>query len=265
MPMWLIFFICIILVCVLLLFFPLPIRCVFSTEETVQMRVTLQIFCWQVMLFSMPKRSKLPKLSKFSIKALKKRGEILKKKRQKKYNKAQSTQKKQQKKMQRKKEGPEEKVTFASSLRKTRRLLKLLRMLIMILFRRFEKHLTVHLRFLDICIGSPDPATTAVLYGSIYAALDAVWTAIGNTYPMRHVQKGDISLTADFCRDIPSVRGDITFMLRVWHLFLILIEGGAAALRHQLDGRKQETVEERRLRTAGEAKARADVLKDLKS
>lgn len=269
MPGWLIILLCILAALLGLLFLPLAVVCTFSTERAVSLDIRAKVLGIPIPVFALPKKKRAPNVKKFTIRALKRRGEKAKKKelaakRKKEKKLARKAEKKQQTAEKRKAAGLPEKETVSEKITKLLHILKLVRALASILFDRFGRYLRVDIPYFDIVIAAGEPDKTAVLYGSVYAALETFWAAAAGTRPMRHVHKSDISITADFLGEKPSAKGKLSFRLRLWHLFAILIAGGRTALRFRTEQKKNETAAQRRTREAREAAARREVLNDLK-
>ena len=259
LPIWAIILLCIAALLLLLLFVPIPLRLVFAFGEGTTLKLYLQLLGIPISLYSVPQKKKRPNIRHFTKRYLKRLGEKQRKKAEKLAKKAD---RKSAKKAQKAEEAPE--MTARDRVDSFLDLMRLVRKIAGILFARFGRMMRVKVKYLDICIATKDPAETAVLYGSVYAALEAFWAQIAHTKPMKRVYKRDISIYADFTREDPAARGDITFGIRLWQALCVLVEGGAAALSARADREQSETKEQKRARAEKEARARAEVLKELK-
>lgn len=243
LPVWLIILLCIVALLLLLLLVPIPLRLVFSFEGSASLELFLQCFGIPISLFSVPEKKKRPNIKHFTKKYLKKLGE-------KQEKKAEKAARKREKKAAKKaaQAQNEEKPTARDRATSFLDTLRLVRKIVGIVFARFGRMMRIKMRYLDIRIATKDPAETAVLYGSVYAALEALWAEIAHTKPMKRVHKRDIAIYADFTAETPSARGDITFGIRLWQVLCVLIESGAAALSARAEKQKNETDEEKRAR-----------------
>ncbi len=255
LPVWLIILLC-VLALLLLLLVPIPLRLVFSVGEETTLALYLQCLGIPITLFSVPKKKKRPNIKHFTKKYLKRLGE-------KQQKKAAKKAKKSEKKATA--AGDEPQTTLHDKIGSFLDILRLVRKIVSILFKRFGGMMRVKVAYLDICVATKDPAETAILYGSIYAALEALWAQIADTRPMKRVHKRDISIFADFTAEKPQARGDITFGIRLWQALGVLMESGAAALSARRERQKDETKEQKRARAEKEARARAEVLRELKN
>ena len=255
----------ILLFFVLLFVVPLRIVCTFDSARHVDFRLAIWVLFFRIGI--LPRKKRLPNLKRF-------RRDVLERLYEKKRKKAEAAAKAKEKKAERRKQKKQraqqraEKRTAHSGYtprkRGVKHIIKLVLALTGVLLDRFGKYLRVNISYLDITAGSKEPASTAILYGWAWAAMENLWNLLSHTRMFRRVRKNRISIYADFCAEKPSVRGKITFSIALWQIAALLISGVAAALSVQTEARRKESAEERLARQQKEAQARAEMIRELK-
>ncbi len=255
----------VLLFLLLLALLPIHILCRADTGAENPFSVGIRVLFITIPLF--PRKKKRPDLRRFRIKVLRKRGrQLARKEEQQREKKKRGALKKAKKK--KKEEAKAQKRYEKTGLKPKKRsflhILKLIRALAGALLTRFGRYLRIDIACLDITAAAGDPATAAILYGSLYAALETFWQELCTLPPLKGLKKEAISLNVDYFAERPSVRARITFTICVWHIFALLIAGGGAALSVQNEARKKEGAEERAARQRREAEARAQMVAELK-
>lgn len=259
-------FISILLLCltalvVLLFVVPVRIRCRVDTSAALDFSVSVRVLFIKRNLY--PRKKNLPDLKKFRREALEKRYARKQKQDEK---KRLAKEKKAARKLdkQKKQAAKAAKTGVKSPKRSIRHIIKLVLALLRVLCERFGRYLRVDIRHFDIIAAAKNPADTAVLYGWIYTAMEAFWGSFSQTKPFSRVKKNSISIYADFLRETPAVRADITMSIALWQVITILMHAGGTALTVENERRKTESMEEKAARKAAQAQARADMIKELK-
>ncbi len=111
------------------------------------------------------------------------------------------------------------------------------------LFRSFGKHFRIEAARLKITVGSPDAATTAILYGLIVQFVTYLCHALDAITNFQCKNPDEISVIPDFLSDKLEFDLHLFFRLRVWHLFAMLISAGIAAVKHSLKGQSNSAVQ----------------------
>lgn len=220
-----------------------------------------RVLCFRIPLY--PQKKKLPRLGKYKIARLRRKGKALDRK-EKKKQAAKASKKPASAKAAKKKPSSAEQKPPQKAKRNLRHLLRLVLAVAKVFMGRFGRYLRIKAANVEISVASDDPAKTAVLYGAVYAGAETFFDAFGGLPPMRRVKKSDIALYADFCSEKPHVKGKFTFTLQVWHLFAMLFASGSTALSEWRRNRRDETAEERASRERAEAQARAEMVRELR-
>lgn len=84
---------------------------------------------------------------------------------------------------------------------------------------KFFGHLRIKLARIRLKIATGDAAATAVAYGAVTQAINVLFPLIDQIKTVRTPQNRDIDISADFCSDESEIDIEISFALRVWHLF----------------------------------------------
>lgn len=254
---------------VLLGLLPLHADLVLSDSDgDAALSVYARVLFVRILLF--PRRKKLPRLGKYKIGALKRRGRILDRKEQKEKRKKEkkAAELKKQKKSAAKKDRDDRSAGQKTVKRNLKHILRLAAAIIKTFLKRFGRYLRIEASGLEIAVATEDPAQTAVLYGAVYLAAETFFDAFAAEPAFRKLKKSDLALYADFSETKPHLHGKITFTLCVWQLFAILLPtliSAVCVLNRNRKEQKNETAEERTARERSEARAREEVLRELKS
>lgn len=111
--------------------------------------------------------------------------------------------------------------------------------------RRFRRKLRIDKLYLEMQVGSPDPADTALRYGQASAALGALWTPLTQAF---RVKDGEARVTMDFDARETALYGTASLSLKVGQILWLGLCFGIKALRGFLGVRKKH--KEKRLRKA---------------
>ncbi len=106
--------------------------------------------------------------------------------------------------------------------------------LVSVFLARFGRHLHINVRRLVIIIGSEDAATTAVVYGAVCGTVQCIVELFGSCFHTKFSKNAEVDVIPDFTSTKTSAAVDITFSLRLWQIFDMLIRTGAAYLKKLL-------------------------------
>ena len=100
---------------------------------------------------------------------------------------------------------------------------------------------------LELTVGSPDPADTAMLYGRANAALGALWYPLTNTF---HVKDGTARVNFDFDAQSMTVYAFADFSLQLGNIVWIGLRAGWKTLFGILAARKRLKLKRRQRKAA---------------
>ena len=84
---------------------------------------------------------------------------------------------------------------------------------------KFFGHLRIKIARIRLVIATGDAATTAIAYGAVTQAINVLFPLIDQIKTVKTPQNKDIDISTDFCSDESQIDIEISFALRVWHLF----------------------------------------------
>lgn len=87
---------------------------------------------------------------------------------------------------------------------------------------KFFSHLRIKVARIRLKIATGDAATTAITYGAITEAINVLFPLIDQIKTVKTPQNKDIDISADFCSEESEIDIEVSFALRVWHLFSII-------------------------------------------
>ena len=87
---------------------------------------------------------------------------------------------------------------------------------------KFFGHLRIKIARIRLKIATGDAATTAITYGAVTQAINVLFPIIDNIKTVKTPVNKDIDVSADFCSDETEIDIELSFSLRVWHLFHVL-------------------------------------------
>lgn len=104
---------------------------------------------------------------------------------------------------------------------------------------RFFKHLRIDVARLKVKVATSDAASTAIAYGAITQSLNLLLPVLEEVknFSLPHV--ANLSVDADFLSDTPDIDVQLSFSIRVWHVFDIALGAAKALIRHQLQKLKK--------------------------
>ena len=198
----------------LLLFMLFMLRVSVKAKVDGDMKLTLGVWIFRIPLY--PGKEKTLKLSDYKIKKFRKK--------QAKLEEAKSGKKPKKKPTGHKLSASKTKMVEADdSEGDITELISTIISVVKVFFERFGHHLHIKLKRLVIIIATPDAAKTAVLYGTVCGAVQCLVELLSNTVHLKVPNSDDIRVEPDFTSEKTSAQVDITFSLRVYQIFDILI------------------------------------------
>ncbi len=152
-----------------------------------------------------PKKEKRVKVKNFSLKNLNKKREKLKVKKTKKKAK--------------KKETEEEK----SKTGKIKGILEIIKIILEGVVPKFGKHLRIKVFKMNIKVATGEPDKTAIMYGIISQSAAYIIEILSNITNVRVRSKKSINIYPDFLSDKSDAEIHLSFNLRVWHIFSLVV------------------------------------------
>ena len=131
-----------------------------------------------------------------------------------------SLRKKQQKKALAKKEKEKAKETKEKkSISETISGVRMITDIVLAVIKKFFGHLQIKMSRIKMVVATEDAATTAIAYGAITQSLNILLPALESVKNFKKLKKAEIDIRADFLADSPTVDVEISFAIRVWHIF----------------------------------------------
>lgn len=187
-----------------------PLSLTVALDESGTLRLVGRVL--GMTIYRSPKKERPVKLSDYTPRAIRRREKREERRRQKAISKAKRKQKKQESKTQ-KKQTPQppdakmpliDKITFIKDLAE-------------VVLQRSLKHARVDVESLAITVATPDAARTAILYGSVCAALAGVTEVLNVCSHLRIRDSERYGVAADFAGEKTRVDIKLHFRLRVHH------------------------------------------------
>ena len=200
----------------------LSIIALFTLIFTVRARIDLKysdtlsltVKFFGIKLFILPKKQKKYKLSNYTLKKIARRDKKQAEKDAKKAAKKKADKKKLTKAA--KKAQRANKPAFSDTA-------DLFLSLIRLFFGRFFKRFHFHVARIRIKVGSPDAATTALLYCGICAALEPLLILISRHSNLHGMKKADVNISTDFLREDIEFDVDLGFSMSIGALLGVLL------------------------------------------
>ena len=192
----------------------------------------------------LPKKEKKVNIKKYSAKhyrKLQRKRELdEEKKRQKKLIKAEKSKEKKLKKQQEaeKKKAKKKKSANGDETERKKKMLPLGDILTLvsdtlsILFARFCRHFRIKVARLNITVASEDAAKTAILYGVASQGVAYILEILDRTTNLDYQKDAEVNVLVDYLAEAPTVDISISFSLRVWHLFDMLLRAAFSAIKN---------------------------------
>ena len=205
----------------ILLFFVFlfSLRAVVTVAYSDEVALTVRVLFIKIKI--LPKKDKRKKVHAMSRKQAEKIKRSLEKKAEKKRI---AKQKKNAKKRAQKEQKEKEKASGQvkkKSLAEILDLIDLITALVKTVLKCFFGHFRVDVARFRIIVAMSDPATTAVAYGAVTQAVSYLLAIFKNNKNVRGLKSADIDIGCDFLSESISADIELSFSMRVWHVFHI--------------------------------------------
>lgn len=199
------------IVAFLLVILCIPLSLTVVLDETGALRLVGRVLGFPV--YRLPKKERPVKLSDYTLRAIRRREHREERRRQRDARRAERKRKKQQAKEQSKKapKPPDKSMPLTDKL-------VFIKELAEVVLQRSLKHARVDVESLAITVATPDAARTAILYGSICAALAGVTEALDVFSHLRIRDPERYGVAADFTSERTRADIKLHFRLRVHHV-----------------------------------------------
>ena len=101
-------------------------------------------------------------------------------------------------------------------------------------FSRFLGHLRIDVARLHVTVGSPEAAKTAILYGVAVQGVGYILTFLDKASNLKGMKRADVRVDADFLSEEIRLDVDISFSLRVWHLFHLIFGALGRVIKNRM-------------------------------
>ena len=143
-------------------------------------------------------------------------------------------QKKEKKKALEKKEKDEaKKIKDKKSILEIISNVKLITSIVLTVIKKFFGHLKIKITRIKLVVASDDAATTAVAYGAITQSLNILLPALESVKTFKGIKRSEIDVRADFLQDSPTIDIEISFSIRVWHIFHVAFSALGKFIKHK--------------------------------
>jgi ABC-type multidrug transport system fused ATPase/permease subunit len=205
----------------ILLFFVFlfSLRAVVTVAYSDEIALTVRVLFIKIKI--LPKKDKRKKIHSMSRKKAEKIKKTLdakaEKKRIAKQRKKEKKQAQKEQEQREKESGQAKKKTLAEILD----LIDLITALVKTVLKCFFGHLRVDVARFRITVAMSDPSTTAVAYGAVSQAVSYLLALLKNNKNVRGLKSADIDIRCDFLSESISADVELSFSMRVWHVFHI--------------------------------------------
>ena len=203
----------IVIGCILLFFiFLLSIKFKITIGYSEEISLTVKVLGIKIRI--LPAKSKKGPQSMSPKKAKKIREKLLKKKKKK----NEASRKKAAAKAEAK-EHPQPKQK--KSLSEILYIIKLVRALVAKVIKKFFGHLRIDIARIKVNVATGDAASTAIAYGAVTQAINLLFPVLQQIKNFKLPDDSEIDVRADFVSDSMTMDLELSFSLRIWHLFSV--------------------------------------------
>ena len=96
---------------------------------------------------------------------------------------------------------------------------KLITDIVLAVLKKFFGHLQIRISRIKMIIATEDAATTAIAYGAITQSMNILLPALESVKNFKKLKSSEIDVRTDFLADSPTFDVEISFAIRVWHIF----------------------------------------------
>ena len=108
----------------------------------------------------------------------------------------------------------------------------LIKDLVAIFFSRFGKHFRIKLVRLNLTVAADDAATAAIMYGAALMGVQGILEILDRVTNLEYKKDSEVNVYIDYLSDTPTADISLSFGLRVWHLFDILLAVARRFISH---------------------------------
>ncbi len=101
-------------------------------------------------------------------------------------------------------------------------ILRLVNDVVFAVIKCFGRHLRVDVARLHVNVATGDAAKTAITYGAVTQSAAYLLTLLSETMHFDYTRNADVAIYTDYLSEKSTVEADITFRIRLWHIFAIL-------------------------------------------
>ena len=113
-------------------------------------------------------------------------------------------------------------------------MLTLVRHLVSIVVKTFFKHLRIKVARLKIKVAMGDAANTAIAYGAITQSVNLLFPLLESVKNFDLPRASEIDISADFLGEKIEADVELSFSLRVWHLFDVAFGALGTLIKHKI-------------------------------
>ncbi len=205
----------------------------FSLKATVtiaysdEVRLSVKVLCFRIGI--LPKKEKKGPHSMSAAKAER----IRKKARKKAEKKRLADEEKKKKKAGHKLQKQKPKKSVAEILD----MLTMIRSIAAEVIRRFFGHLRIDIARLKLKIATGDAATTAIAYGAVTQSVNLLFPVLEQVKNFSLPKTTELDIQADFTAEESEADVELSFSLRIWHVFHVAFGALGRFLKHQFQKR----------------------------
>ncbi|MBE6546650.1 MAG: DUF2953 domain-containing protein [Ruminococcaceae bacterium] len=106
--------------------------------------------------------------------------------------------------------------------------------------RRFFGHLRIDIARLKLTIATGDAATTAIAYGAVTQSVNLLFPVLEQVKNFSLPQTADLDIQADFTAEESEADVELSFSLRVWHVFHVAFGALGKFLKHRFQAMSRQ-------------------------
>ena len=208
----------------------LSLKATVTVAYSDEVRLSVKVLCFRIGI--LPKKEKKGPHSMSAAKAERIRKKARKKAEKKRLAAQEKAKKKAEHKLQKKK--PKKSVSEILDM------LTMIRSIAAEVIRRFVKHLRIDVARLKLKIATGDAATTAIAYGAVTQSVNLLLPVLEQVKNFRLPDVTDLDIQADFTAEESEADVELSFSLRVWHVFHVAFGALGRFLKHRFGKLSQQ-------------------------
>ena len=201
----------------------LSLKATVTVAYSDEVRLSVKVLCFRIGI--LPKKEKKGPHSMSAAKADRIRKKARKKAEKKRLAAQEKAKKKAEHKLQKKK--PKKSVSEILDM------LTMIRSIAAEVIHRFVKHLRIDVARLKLKIATGDAATTAIAYGAVTQSVNLLLPVLAQVKNFRLPDPTDLDIQADFTAEESEADVELSFSLRVWHVFHVAFGALGRFLKHR--------------------------------